>query len=60
MQGYLEKGIQNSHGARPVHQIISLIKWIRTSKLSIQNSLSHALLARPLSTSVGKLVPPYR
>ena len=23
----------NSHGARPVHQIIAMIKWIRTSRL---------------------------
>ena len=23
------KGHPNSHGARPVHQIISMIKWIR-------------------------------
>jgi len=30
----------NSHGARPVHQIISMIKGIRTRRLSIQNSLS--------------------
>jgi len=37
---YLEKGFQNSHGARPVHQIISMIKWIRTSRLSIMSSLS--------------------
>ena len=34
------KGNSNSHGARPVHQIISMIKWIRTSSLSIKNSLS--------------------
>jgi len=34
------KGNSNSHGARPVHQIISMIKWIRTSRLSIKNSLS--------------------
>ena len=34
------KGNSNSHGARPVHQIITMIKWIRTSRLSIQNSLS--------------------
>ena len=33
------KGISNSHGARPVHQITSLIKWIRTSRLSIKISL---------------------
>ena len=30
----------NSHGARPVHQIISMITWIRTSKLSIKISFS--------------------
>ena len=30
----------NSLGARPVHEIISMIKWIRTRRLSIKNSLS--------------------
>ena len=30
----------NSHGARPVHHIISIIKWIWTSRLSRKNSLS--------------------
>ena len=30
----------NSHGARPVQLIITMIKWIRTSRLSINNSLS--------------------
>jgi len=30
-----------SVGARPVHLIITMITWIRTSKLSIKNSLSH-------------------
>ena len=34
------KGDSNSHGARPVHQIISMIKWIRTNRLSINNFLS--------------------
>ena len=34
------KGISNSHGARPVHLIITMIKWIRTSRLSIKKSLS--------------------
>jgi len=29
------KGNSNSHGARPVHLIITMIKWIRTSILSI-------------------------
>ena len=30
----------NSHGARPVHLIITMIKWIRTSRMSMKNSLS--------------------
>jgi len=34
------KGNSNSHGARPVHQTITIIKWIRTSGLSIKKSLS--------------------
>jgi len=33
-------GNSNSHGARTVHLIITMIKWIRTSRLSIKNSLS--------------------
>ena len=37
MQGYLKS---NSHGARPVHLLITMRKWIRTSRLSIKNSLS--------------------
>ena len=39
------KGNSNSHGARPVHQIISMIKWIRTSRLSMKNSLSLGVVA---------------
>jgi hypothetical protein len=33
------KGNSNSHGARPVHLIITMIKWIRTSRLPIKKSL---------------------
>ena len=33
-------GNSNSHGARPVHLIITMIKWTQTSRLSITNSLS--------------------
>ena len=33
------KGNSNSHGARLVHPIITMIEWIRTSRLSIKNSL---------------------
>ena len=36
------KGNSNSYGARPVHLIITTIKRIRTSRLSIKNSLSLA------------------
>jgi len=34
------KGDSNSHGARPVHLIITVLKWIQTSRLSIKISLS--------------------
>ena len=44
------KGNSNSHDARPVHLIITMIKWIRTSRLSIKNSLS---LCRPIATSAA-------
>jgi len=37
-----EKGNSNSRGARPGHQIVSMIKWIWTSRLSIKNSLSRS------------------
>ena len=33
------KGNSNCHGARPVHLIITMIQWIRTSSLSIKKSL---------------------
>jgi len=33
----------NAHGARPVHLITTMIKWIRTSRLSIKNCLSLSL-----------------
>ena len=33
------KGDSYSHGARPIHSIITMIEWIRTSRLSIHNSL---------------------
>ena len=34
------EGNPNTNGARPVHHIISMMKCIRTSRLSIKNSLS--------------------
>ena len=39
----------NSHGARPVHPIITMIKWIRTSRLSMKNSLCIELVMEQLS-----------
>ena len=47
------KGISNGcGGARPVHLIITMIKWIRTSRLSIKNCLSRVEedIGRPLLT----------
>ena len=41
-----ETGNSNSHGARPVRLIITMIKWIRTSRLSTQNSHSLARTVR--------------
>ena len=40
------KGNPDSHGARPVHLVISMMEWIRTSRLSIQNSLSVEAVSR--------------
>jgi len=40
------EGNSNSHGARPIHQIILMIKWIRTSRLAIKNSLPECCYAR--------------
>ena len=37
------RGDLNSHGARPVHLIITMIQWTRTSRLSKKKSLSKAL-----------------
>ena len=34
------KGKSNSHGARPVHVIITMMEWIRTSRLSKKSSVS--------------------
>ena len=47
---YPPKGNSNSHGARPVHLIITMIKWIRTSRLSIKNSLASVAKSRRLPT----------
>jgi hypothetical protein len=36
----LGEGNSNTHGARPVHLIVKMIQLIRTSRLSMKNSLS--------------------
>ena len=48
------KGNSNSHGARPAHQIITIIDWIRSSRLSIKNSLSAGVQKRGEAPSVGR------
>ena len=45
------KGNSNSHGARPVHLIITMIKWIRASRLAIKNSLAGGLAVTTPSRS---------
>ena len=37
------KGNSDSHGARPVHLIITMIQWILTSRLTRKNSLSGSI-----------------
>ena len=44
----------NSHGARPVHHIITMTKWIWTSRLAIKNSLSPT--RRTTSISSGRVL----
>jgi hypothetical protein len=39
------KGVSNSHGARPVHLIFKTIKLIRTSRMSIKDSISAGYVA---------------
>ena len=39
-----QERISDSHGARPVHQIITMMQWIRTSSLSKKNSFSDTSL----------------
>ena len=50
------KAKSNSHGARLVHLIITMIKWNRTSRLSINNYLSLALsnVRGDLDSRVGR------
>ena len=40
-------GNSNSHGARPVHLIITMIKWIQSSRLPIKNARSLAARSTP-------------
>ena len=47
------------NGARPVRQIIVMIKWIRTSRLSIKNSLSLcACPSRYIAAELSMLAAP--
>ena len=49
MQGYLEKGSQTCMAQGRSTKIISIIKWIRTTRLSIKNSLSTTTPAEDFS-----------
>ena len=40
MSGYLAKENSYTHGAKPVHLIITMIKRVRTSRLTIKKSQS--------------------
>ena len=44
------KGNSLSHGARPDHRIVLMIKWIRTSRLSIKNSPSAVSVLHPYNS----------
>ena len=44
ISGYLVKGIENSMAQGRSTKTISMIKWIRTSRLSIKNSLPDLVL----------------
>ena len=46
-----EKGKSYTHGARSGHQIILMIKWIRTTRFSITNSVC---LVRRMGSRVGR------
>jgi len=55
-----EKGNSNSHGASPGHQIISMVKWIRTTKLSkIELSLSLSMARSYLFQVLRQHCAPY-
>ena len=43
----------NSHGARPDHLIIKMTNWIRTSRLSMNNSLKPSCEQEPQSREVS-------
>ena len=47
------KGNSNAYGARPVHQIISMIEWIRTSRLSMQNYVFNSDISLFQSSSLS-------
>ena len=54
------KGNSESHGARPVHLIITILMWIRASRLSMMNSLPGVLCVslppRRLQVSLTRVV----
>ena len=51
------KGNSNSYGARPVHLITTMIKWIRTSRLSLKKWYSCRLRGGAASSSARSPFP---
>ena len=49
-----EKANSNSHGARPVYQILSMMNWIRTSKF-VNKELSLWWQGFPRTLGIGLL-----
>ena len=57
------KGNSNSDDEKPVHTIITMIKWIRTSTFLIKNSLSRRSSREKMftpDTDGGNIYPKYR
>ena len=50
------KGNQNSYGERPIHLIITMFRWIRTSRLSTRTFSLQGAVFR--NSSLGFRIPP--
>ena len=48
------KGNLSFYGARPVHLVITMIKWIQTSRLPMKKSLSHSPVSNYLVSTIRR------